>query len=426
MNYTIDTRFLRPQKAEALKEFYERPFIRREKISASCYQEAVILPQRKGRFMHGLGGVITAEGIYVEDSGIPNQFGGKYEYSVSERKEETVCFCGYLIKHWGHFLIDAVSRLWYSLEHDAEIDEYVFVVEEGSRRKPEGNYAEFFRLLGILNKVRIIDTPTCFQKVLVPERSMAKNQYYSPLYLQLFDKISEKAMKEYPISDITDNKVYLSRNHFIGARVECGLDFVDHFFEKNGFTIIYPEEISLGEMIYMIRTATVCAAESGTLPHNFLFAQNQKDVIIIERQVTINQYQTEVDIIKELNVTYVDANYEIYTTYASYGPYLLGYTDCFKKFTEVFHYKEPDSYYISERYLKKCLKAYIKAVALEYGYKRQYEPWQMIWHKAIMEAYEESLEKFGPWLDRRKPLFWRQYFQLRYIKALVKRVLRRR
>ena len=67
-------------------------------------------------------------------------------------------------------------------------------------------------------------------------------------------------------------------------------------------------------MIRLIRGAKLCAAESGTLTHNFLFAQEGKEVVIVERQVTINDYQCNVDVARGLKPIYVDANHEIYTT----------------------------------------------------------------------------------------------------------------
>ena len=356
-------------------------------------------------------------------SGIGNQFGGAYSTNRIIDSSEEVCYCGYLIRHWGHFLLDVVSRLWYAVEHDDEVSSYVFIVKEFKEESITGNYLEFFRLLGIANKVKLINAPTRFRKVLVPESAFVKKKYYSKKFISVFDRVITTAYK-CEINALPE-KVYLSRNHFRGKNIEMGLDFVDHYFRKNGFEIVYPEEVSLSQLIRMLQAAKVCASESGTLTHNFLFAQQGKEVIIVERQVTINDYQCNVDIIKDLHPIYIDANYEIYTTAVGYGPYLLGYTKCFQRFTEDYGYKAPDAYYTSEKYAKKCLARYIKACDTEYGYKRQYCSWQMISRRAIMEAYEEALEKFRPYLEKKKPLFWWQAFQPRYIKALLKRLLRR-
>ncbi|MBR2553956.1 MAG: glycosyltransferase family 61 protein [Aeriscardovia sp.] len=415
------------EKKEELQKEYSGYFLEKEELNSSTYSKAVILPQKdNGIFLHGMGGVIDQNGEFLQSSGLVNQFGGAYPFGeIKQTIDEKVCYCGYLINHWGHFLIDVVSRLWYALEHDDEIDHYVFVGEENSDRKPTGNYLEFLSLLGIENKIWIINTPTRFREVVVPEISFAKGRYYNTKYNSIFDKVVSTTLGNNELEKNWPEKVYFSRNHFRGKSVESGLDFVDHFFHKNGFTIIYPEEISLSEMILLLQNAKICAAESGTLTHNFLFAQKGKEVIIIERQVTINVYQCNVDIIKALNVTYVDANYEIYTTSSSYGPYFLGYTACFQRFAEEKGLIPPDRYYISEKYLKKCLRQYIKSCDNEYGYARQHGAWQYYQRHAIFEAYEEALDKFRSYLFKRKPLFWYHYFQWRFMKSAIKRTLRK-
>ena len=415
--------FLRPFKGIELKNCYNNPFVLREDLQAFSYTNAVVLPQRNNAMKAwGLGGVLDENDTYIEISGLGAQFGGYYAYEGISVSESRVCYCGYLINHWGHFLLDAVSRLWYALEHDTEDLLFVYLVGEDAKPETIGNYREFFELFGIEDRIRIINKPVKYKEVIIPERAFIKGEYYSKYFLSVFDKVKEAAINE-DERDLPE-KIYLSRNHFRGKKVESGLDFVDHYFSKNGFEVIYPEEISLSRMIRLIHGAKICAAESGTLTHNFLFSEEGKELIIVERQVTVNDYQCEVDIARGLKPIYIDANYEIYTTSVGYGPYLLGYTKCFKRFTETYGFLEPDTYYTSEKYIKKCLRKYIKACDREYGYKRQYASWQMIARRAIMEAYEEALEKFRPWLEKTTPLFWWQIFQIRYIKAFMKKLLK--
>ena len=427
MNEKIDLSYCRPKKREELQKEYRGYFVEKDHLQILTFPEALVLPQRVySNKLHGIGGVIDKNGDYVEASGLNDQFGGAYAIEGSVQTiEKRICYCGYLINHWGHFLLDVVSRLWYALGHDAEVDEYVFIVEDNSPRRPTGNYLEFFQLLGIENKIRIINTPTRFHEVIIPEIGFAKGRYYSNQYNAIFDKVAAMAIKNNVIEKNWPQKVYLSRNHFRGKKVECGLDFIDHFFSKNGFAIVYPEEISLSEMILLLQNADICAAESGTLPHNFLFAQKGKEVIIIERQVTLNVYQCNVDVARELNATYVDANYEIYTTESSYGPYLLGYTSCFRKFVEEKNLIPPDNHYISEKYTKKCLRQYLRRCDLEYGYARQHSPWQYYLRHSIFEAYEEALEKFRPYLLKQKPLFWYHNFQWRFMKRAISRTVKK-
>ena len=64
-------------------------------------------------------------------------------------------YCGYLVPQWGHFLVEAVTRLWFFLKNDLSIDNYVFFIEENSDRSVSGNYREFLELLGVWNKIEV-------------------------------------------------------------------------------------------------------------------------------------------------------------------------------------------------------------------------------------------------------------------------------
>ena len=50
-------------------------------------------------------------GQYVELSGIPTRIWGSYAFPRAEHRNETVVYCGFLVNHWGHFLVEAVTRL---------------------------------------------------------------------------------------------------------------------------------------------------------------------------------------------------------------------------------------------------------------------------------------------------------------------------
>lgn len=152
-------------------------------------------------------------------------------------------------------------------------------------------------------------------------------------------------------------KVFLSRARLKKAiQNECGLDLLDHYFTKNGYSVLYPETLPLQELIQQLHGAEICAAESGTLPHNFLFCEDGKRVEIIERQTTVNEIQANLDQIREFKLTYVDAHFTVYPTLAGWGPYFFAYNSQFERFTRGRGYLPPDDYYNSEKYLKHNLK----------------------------------------------------------------------
>ena len=217
--HNIDYRYLRPLKAESLRKWYEEPFAERTALSVWRGQNAAILPLKKFEgevCLFGRGGVVDAQGDYVSLSGIEYRIWGGYSFDAAEYHDEKVVFCGYLINHWGHFLVEAVARLWYALENDPSVDKYVFFLEENAEREVTGNFREFLKLLNIWDKVEFVRRPTTYREVIVPELAFLIGKYYSPRFLAVFDAVAEH-IAEKPEWKRYD-KVYFSRGQLAKNR----------------------------------------------------------------------------------------------------------------------------------------------------------------------------------------------------------------
>ena len=421
-----DYRYLRPAKATSLKGWLESGFCRKEKLEYYCYKNASILPIKKlleDGLQFGRGGVIDQNNVYQVTSGIDGRVGGYYDHSLSEYEDKCVVYCGYLVKQWGHFLVEGVARLWYFLENDSAIDKYVFITEENGSCQAKGNFGEFLRLLGIADKVEIINRPVKYRDVIVPELGYKRKEYYSDQYKRVFDVVATNAIKEYSINEKVSGKIYLSRGRFRKAlQAETGLDMLDDYFARNGFELLYPEKTSLSEMICCIRNADICAAESGTVPHNMLFARDEQKLVIIERQSIVTEIQADIDRIKDLDVTYIDGHYTIYPVSAGYGPYMLAFNRWLKQYSLDHGYLPPAEEYLSENYLRTCFQQYMHVYRQAYGYRWGMEAWQLQYAEALFEAYEESCEVFKSYLEMTKPFTWKQRFSWHYIKQKLHQI----
>lgn len=417
--------YLRPRKAEYMRRREEAAFPKKE-VRFKILHDSTVLPLRKsgnGEMLFGLGGVLNSYGEYVESSGLKTRFGGAYPFIEPEKRAETVVFCGLFVKHWGHFLVEAVSRLWYFLEHDDGISKYVFVVEENATVNITGNYLRFFQLLGIADRLEFINKPVCFSTVIVPELGYARMTYYSDQFKKIFDTVCVNAIACNPTIKKTD-KIYFSRGHFqkaVGS--EIGNDLLEHYFESNGFTILYPEELSLEEMICYIRNADICATPSGTLPHNFLFAQDNKKTIVVERTPLINEMQVDVDRIKDLDLTYIDGHWLICPGLSGGGPFCYGYTKEFRRFTKDCEYQQPNSVFLSEKYKKHILKNFLKVHRAFFAYDWGMESWTTMYAGAIVEAHDSTVQEFSDYIKGVKPFMLQHYFQIPYMKQMIKRII---
>lgn len=422
----IDYRYLRPKKAAALEKWYNDPFVCRETLTTWRGSNAVILPLRKvdgDALLFGRGGVVDETGVYVDLSAIPNRVQGAYPFENPEYRDEKVVCCGYLVKHWGHFLVEAVARLWYFLEGDDSIDKYVFFLDEGEQREIRGNYREFLELLGIWDKLEFINRPTAYREVVVPELAFRCRHYYSPKFLAVFDTIADHVQADpswHPLE-----KIYYSRSQLLkGSSYEFGFEVLDDFYEKNGYAILYPEQVPLSQMIFYIRHASVIATLSGSLPHNTLFAAPGQNLVILERCVLNNDFQMNVNRMKELNATYIDANISLYTTDMC-GPFIMGWTRELQRYAADNGMTAPDPRFTEQKQLDRCFKRYMHSYRDQYRYRWYMEEWYCEFADYLFEAYEAGMEYFGDFLNGSRPFFPEHYFQWHYWKQFMKRILRK-
>lgn len=424
--YSIDYRYLRPKKAEALKKWYDEPLAVTEEPALWRGKNATILPLRRqaeDNLLFGRGGVVDEKGAYVTLSAIEGRVQFAYPVETAEYRDEKVVYCGYLVDHWGHFLIEGVTRLWYFLENDQSVDKYVFFLDEGEQREIKANYREFLELLGIWDQLEIINKPTTYREVIVPELGLYCRTRFTPKLLNVYDEVAKNVVPapnwERP------EKIYYSRSQFKkGMPFESGYDAMDDFFQRNGYTILYPEKVPLSRMIDYIRHADVVASLAGSLPHNMLFANKGQKLEIVERLVISDDNQTDVNRMMGFQVTYIDAHIPIYPV-NFVGPIMMGYTDCMQRFAADRGYEPPDGQYLTEKHYRRCFVKYMKAYQDLNRYQWFMQDWYMPFAASLYEGFLAGREFFGDYLNGSKPFRWHHYFEFHYWKQFIKRLLRK-
>ena len=406
----FESRFVRRKKAEWMDQWY-KSFEKKTDIGYKKYENATIIPLKRfpeDDLLFGRGGVIDSQGDYIDSSAIKDRVEGKYDIAQPELEDKTVVYCGYLIDQWGHFLIEAVSRLWFFLLHDNPSYKYVFFFRKGENHRIEGNYKEFLRLLGILDRVELIIEPVRYREVIIPEVSFDYLHFYTDQYRDIYNTVISRALETEPIrSNKEKRKIFISRSHFPKSfNSEVGLDMLDNFFSKNEFDIIYPESMSLTELIILIYNSSVVATESGSTSHNVLFAEDKKNVLIIERQTIVNRVQSSIDCVRNLSVTYVDADLMIYPVIMGFGPFFISFNSWFKSFADSFGMIEPDNQFLNEEYIQTCLKQYLMIYRRNYGLKLGAEGQQPLFANILYEAYLDSMNIVGKFLSDNSPFYY--------------------
>lgn len=237
---------------------------------------------------------------------------GKEEYSIPETPmkfddskvdyyNEEVIYIGFLRGHWGHFMVDSSVRLW-ALERPECADKRILVTIEGM--------AEFYNKLFMylkIDKSRILqlDGTVKFRKVLVPELSYFPGKYVSKEFLTPYKKVANSVYLDKPKYE----KIYLSRVHFAKGKKELGEKQIEVIFEMNGYHILYPEELSYEEQVWYYKNCKIMATTNGTIAHNIVYADDGSKLIILNRYKEDNIHQNAINLIKDLDVKYIDAYY---------------------------------------------------------------------------------------------------------------------
>ena len=183
-------------------------------------------------------------------------------------------FLGGLHRHFGHFLVEGVSRLW-ALDY-LPVDtkkNLKFVIYENELKE---FMVDFLLLYGI-DKSNIISAGKCsrYENLLVPDPSYRTHRWISKSFQNHIDIIKNKIK-----TNEVNRKIFLSRSN-VSDRPLSNRKAVENFFEGKGYEIIYPEKLTLKEQIKNIMESTSIAGEVGSQLYLSSFAQPNANVFVI-------------------------------------------------------------------------------------------------------------------------------------------------
>lgn len=292
-------------KAAAMKKHFSD-----RQLKVEIVKNGLVLPARRVKGVDTFeGGVCDNDFNFVAGYTRSDPYAGvrrgkAYDVGSSyivDRKEityldEDVIFGGVLIGHFGHFILECLSRLWYVLLSPSN-SKVLFVL---GRWGYKAWFDDFFRLMGI-SKDRIIyvQKPVQCRSVIVPEQSMYVGTSFTKEYLIPYERIKAN------VTPGNVKKIYLSRKYIESTKWGGGRNhneqYFEDFFVAHGFKSIAPEKLSLEEQISLILGADEIASSIGTLTHWALFCKPSTKFIMLSRwsvykgwQILVNE-ATKID-----------------------------------------------------------------------------------------------------------------------------------
>lgn len=314
--------------------------------------EGYLLPERPlGEGKHwGIGGCLDKNKNFIEESEIVGAFGGAYDFDSTNIKylDETIFFIPIFPNHWGHFLIDVVSRLW-PLTDESYKDINIYFCSWGFKEKKlSGNYAQFFKLLGIsLDHLHFVERPMKVKKILLPSFTMSFARTYNEKYKNVTERLLQNLVNIPETKNLTPyEKIYFTRTKLNTSKFkEIGEKQLEELFMTNGYKILSPEKLSLIEQAYYINHCKYMACMSGTIPHNLIFGNKDLTLFILNRTCVPNSPQLLLIKLFNTNAYFVDAYKEKTVKHPKdygQGPFFVGITKNVKKLCEDYGYKIPD------------------------------------------------------------------------------------
>lgn len=226
---------------------------------------------------------------------------GTYHLELTaERHFSAAIYCGFLVDHYGHFLLEGLARLWSLSKLDAPI---LFQTPSGLNKITSlpKYMKEIFELLGISERIILVDKPISVETLYVPDMANVLDGYISKEFFQSLslNDVIPKGLK----TDL----IYLSRSK-LGSGIVSDESLFEDELKKYGYKVIYPEELSVKEQIEVISNCKILMGFVGSAFHTLVLCSHfPEKIVYLQRMKELNSNFKEIDHLLGLNALYIDA-----------------------------------------------------------------------------------------------------------------------
>ncbi|MBR1581308.1 MAG: glycosyltransferase family 61 protein [Selenomonadaceae bacterium] len=259
-------------------------------------------------------------------------------YTV-ERKEivecdEEVIWGGALICHFGHFITESMSRMWYVAEHP-ELTQRVAFVKVNTWKVGDWIY-QFLDLLGLpKDRVLIIDKPTQFRSIIIPDQSSRIKFNYNDKLLVPFKKMASSVTPR----DI--KKIFLTRGKDLKSQMYlANADYFEEFYRQRGYEIVAPEKLSAAEQVALITGAEEIVCHMGTLAHWSLFSRPNVKWTFLTRVDSFTSRQCLINVATGIDWYLVSTSMNFMHSDQGGGVCLIGATEYWRQYVLDHHHEQ--------------------------------------------------------------------------------------
>ena len=215
-------------------------------------------------------------------------------------------------KHYGHFLIESIARLWYA---GVDLDTPLLCHDNHVRNPLRKTFVDEFLGASPIDQKRFVSfvKPVLLRQVVLPGPTLRARGEGFTGHRSLTQQVGLNLV---PDATATSSRpIYLSRSR-LGAdlRLVQNEQIFESELENRGFEIVYPEAHSLQEQIELINRHEVIVGPMGSALHGILFGRSDRSTIVyigdreglFTEQHTNHTYLT-IDAISPSSAVYIGA-----------------------------------------------------------------------------------------------------------------------
>ena len=208
----------------------------------------------------------------VRDKGTPTELAGTYFHLDSE-------FRG----HFGHAMTEQLSRLWAWAEVKKHAPAARALLLTNRQRKDVADWEyRLYEAAGVAREdIVLVDGPARVERLLAATPMFSQPQFVHERIVDVYRTVGDDLAAEAPDRTYPE-RIFCSRK--LSKRACTNTPEVEDFFADLGFTVVYPEEYSLGEQVKMFRAAQDLAGFGGSAMFTMAFTPDPKRVFLVSSE----------------------------------------------------------------------------------------------------------------------------------------------
>jgi len=237
-------------------------------LSVQMMQEAILTPveHRDDHFRFCVG-AFSPDGTPLDGCRLVRVWGRSADGSYQDPTRtvtDAITYGGFLDGHYGHFLLESLSRLWWLRRAGVES-----ILWHSWNPRVTAWQREIFELAGISpERFVYVSEPVRVRHITIADPGFVIGAAFHPIHAESLELIQFKA-------PVAGKKVWLSRAALPPGSAQIGGEaHIEESLRRQGWTIAHPEALSLSQKIELLAEAETIAGIEASAFHLLILARD--------------------------------------------------------------------------------------------------------------------------------------------------------